>query len=75
MDRSVEVDVEWDGEANVWIAASPAFGLFTEAETLDELRRRVAVIGSDLLEDKVPQGTRLRLELRVRFDEVLPAAA
>ncbi|NNM74797.1 DUF1902 domain-containing protein [Enterovirga aerilata] len=73
MDNSVEV--EWYGEASVWIAASPEIGLFTEAETLDELRRKVPIIASDLLDDKIPQGTRLHLELRVRLDEVLPAAA
>ena len=64
-----------DAEANVWIAASPGIGLFTEAETLDELRKKVPIIASDLREDEVPEGTRLLVELRVRFDEVIPTAA
>lgn len=75
MDRSIEVEVEWDGEASVWIASSPDIGLFTEAETLDEIRRKVPIIASDLIEGEFPEGGRLHLELRVRLDEVLPAAA
>ena len=62
MDRTVGVDVEWDGEAQVWIAISPDIGLTTEADTLDEIRRKVPIIASDLLEDDVPAGTLLHLD-------------
>lgn len=75
MDGTVLVDVEWDGEAQVWIASSPAIGLFTESETLDGIRRKVPPIASDLLDSEAGQGVHLHVELRVRFDEILPAAA
>ncbi len=75
MAQSVVVEVEWDAEASVWIAASPQIGLFTEANTLDELRRRIPPIASDLLVDDPSQPIDLHIGLLVRFDETVPAAA
>lgn len=75
MDQTLLVDVEWDAEAQVWTAASDAFGLFTEADTLDEVRKRVSIIASDLLEAQPSRSVRLHVELLVRFDEIVPAAA
>lgn len=75
MDRTVVVEVAWDDEADVWIAASETIGLFTEAATLDEIRRKVPLIASDLLEEDHPEHLRLHVQLLVKFDEVVPAAA
>jgi hypothetical protein len=71
----IVVEVAWDAEASVWIAAAPAIGLFTEAETLDALRQKVPLIASDLLNGDPGQGQQLRIELLVRLDETVPAAA
>lgn len=68
MARRIVAEVEWDAEASAWIAASPEIGLFTEADTLDELRRKIPLIASDLLSDVPPGKLDLRIELLVRFD-------
>lgn len=74
MTRTVLVDVDWDAEAQVWIAASEAIGLFTEAQTLDGIGRKVPIIAADLLDD--PDGDlKLNIELIVKFNHTLSAAA
>jgi Domain of unknown function (DUF1902) len=75
MPKRIVVEVEWDAEASVWIAASSKIGLFTEADTLDELRRKIPVIAADLLSDASPGKLDLQIELVVRFDQTIPAAA
>jgi hypothetical protein len=75
VDERIIVEVEWDREASVWIASSPAIGLFTEAETLDGLRHKVPLIASDLLGSVSGQAGQLRIELLVRLDDTIPAAA
>jgi Domain of unknown function (DUF1902) len=75
MAQRIVAEVEWDAEASVWIAASPDIGLFTEADTLDELRRKIPLIASDLLSDVSPGKLDLHIELVVRFDQTVPAAA
>lgn len=46
----VLVEAMWDQEAKVWIAASDDVpGLATEAETLDDLARKLGVIVPELL--------------------------
>lgn len=75
MAQRIVAEVEWDAEASVWIAASPDIGLFTEADTLDELRRKIPLIASDLLSDASPGEVDLQIELLVRFDETVHAAA
>ncbi len=75
MAQSVQIEVEWDAEASVWIAACPQIGLFTEADTLDELRRKIPLIASDLLVNDPSQDLDLHFELLVKFDETVTAAA
>jgi len=75
MSERVVVDVEWDPEAAVWLAACGSMGLFTEADTLDELRRRIPLIASDLLSGDSSRAVDLHIELIVRFDETVRSAA
>ncbi len=53
------VDVEWDGEAKVWVASSDDVpGLATGADTMEELIDRLKSAISDLLEANgmLPEG-------------------
>jgi hypothetical protein len=46
------IEAFWDGEANVWVASARGqIGLATEADTIEELQRKLAVIVPDLLGD------------------------
>jgi hypothetical protein len=46
------VEAFWDGEANVWVAsARDQIGQATEADTIEELQRKLALIVPDLLGD------------------------
>ncbi len=50
--RVVVVSAEWDDEAKVWVAESANLeGLVTEADTLEALRARLALVVPDLLEE------------------------
>src|SRR5688572_15011503 len=50
MRRYAVVRVAWDDEAKVWyVEKSDIDGLATEADTLEELRRKVPIIIQDLL--------------------------
>jgi predicted RNase H-like HicB family nuclease len=50
--RVVVVSAEWDDEAKVWVAeAANLPGLVTEADTLEGLRERLALIVPDLLDE------------------------
>jgi predicted RNase H-like HicB family nuclease len=47
----IEVNAEWDAEANVWVATSDDVpGLITEADTLEELQKKLVVMIPELLE-------------------------
>ncbi len=47
----IEIKAEWDPEANVWVATSDDLpGLVTEAETVEALQQKLAVMVPDLLE-------------------------
>ena len=51
MARRISVTAEWDSEAGVWVATSDDLpGLVTEAETVEGLQRKLAVMIPDLLE-------------------------
>jgi predicted RNase H-like HicB family nuclease len=51
MKASILVRAEWDPEAGVWVATSDDVpGLVTEAETPDELQRKLLVMIPELLE-------------------------
>jgi predicted RNase H-like HicB family nuclease len=47
----IEIKAEWDPDANVWVATSDDLpGLVTEAETVESLQQKLAVMVPDLLE-------------------------
>jgi predicted RNase H-like HicB family nuclease len=47
----ITVNAEWDAEANVWVASSEDVpGLVTEADTLEDLQKKLAVMIPELLE-------------------------
>lgn len=64
--RILRVQAFWDAEAGVWVAESPDVpGLATEAETLEELWAKLAVMVPELLEEnglRVEPPTELHLE-------------
>lgn len=48
----IVVDAFWDDEAKVWVAlARDGIGIATEAQTMEQLQQRLAVIVPDLLSD------------------------
>jgi hypothetical protein len=48
----IVVDAFWDDEAKVWVAsARDGIGIATEAETMELLQQRLAIIVPDLLSD------------------------
>ncbi len=62
--RVVVVSAEWDEEAKVWVAqASNLEGLVTEADTLELLRARLALIVPDLLEEYGETDPEVAIEL------------
>jgi predicted RNase H-like HicB family nuclease len=57
----IEVKAEWDPEANVWVATSDDLpGLVTEAETVEALLQKLAVMIPDLLEANGGTSTEIR---------------
>lgn len=55
MSKRLKITVRafWDDEAKVWAAQSDGgFGLFTEAETLEALQKKLPPLAQDLLEDE-----------------------
>ena len=50
--KVIVVSAEWDDEAKVWVAESANLeGLVTEADTLEALRARLALVVPDLLQE------------------------
>ncbi|HUX68695.1 MAG TPA: DUF1902 domain-containing protein [Terriglobales bacterium] len=50
--KALRIRVLWDQEAEVWVADSQdVLGLITEAESLDALRKKLAVMIPELLQD------------------------
>ena len=70
MRRYAVVRVAWDDEAKVWYVDSDIEGLATEADTLEELRRKVPVIIQDLLEDRADRPDEIELDFiaKVRLE-------
>ena len=51
MARAIVIRADWDPEAEVWIAGSLDLpGLVTEAESIEALRAKLAVLVPDLLD-------------------------
>lgn len=64
MRRYAVVRAAWDSEAQVWyIESSDIQGLATEADTLDELRRKIPIIIQDLFEDETERPDVIELDL------------
>jgi predicted RNase H-like HicB family nuclease len=63
MRRYAVVRVAWDEEAKVWyVQESDIPGLVTEANTLDELRRKVPLMVQDLLEDQPDRPSEVEID-------------
>jgi hypothetical protein len=71
--RVVVVSAEWDDEAKVWVAVSANLaGLVTEADTLEGLRARLALIVPDLLEDYGEPDGEIAIELIAHSHDRIP---
>jgi len=69
----IVVDAFWDDEAHVWVAlARDKIGLATEADTIENLQRRLAILVPDLLGDE-HQGP-FEIELIARSHQTVAAA-
>ena len=69
----ITVRAFWDEEAQVWAAqADNKFGLFTEAETVEELAKKLPIIARDLLGDEFHG--ELDIELVTTSRQVIAAA-
>ena len=69
----IVVDAFWDDEANVWVAsARNGIGIATEADTIENLQRRLAILVPDLLADE-HQGP-FEIELIARSHQTVAAA-
>lgn len=63
MRRYAVVRIAWDHEAKVWyVEESDIPGLATEADTLEDMRRKVPVIIQDLLEDESDRPDEIELD-------------
>jgi predicted RNase H-like HicB family nuclease len=76
MRRYIVVRVAWDDEARVWYVQDCDIpGVATEAETVEELRRKVPVIIGDLLEDEAERPSELEIDfIAYAHDRVTLAA-
>jgi hypothetical protein len=73
--RPLTIDVQWDTEAQVWIAECRELPLFTEADTLDALKAKVPVMAADLLLDDDHSTFAFDVSLVVRYGETVDVAA
>ena len=49
----IVVEAFWDAEARVWVASAAGdIGLVTEASSIEELQKRIALVLPDLLSDR-----------------------
>jgi predicted RNase H-like HicB family nuclease len=63
MRRYAVVRVAWDDEAKVWyVEESDISGLAAEADSVEELRRKVPVIIQDLLEDETDRPDEIEID-------------
>ena len=75
--RLVVAHAEWDDEAKVWVADGTNLeGLVTEADTLEALRARLALVVPDLLEEYGEQDSDISIEIIAHsHDHIRRAAA
>jgi hypothetical protein len=68
----IVVEAYWDEEARVWVASAIGdIGLVTEAPTIEDLQKRIALVLPDLLEGE-HQGP-FEVELVARAYQVIAA--
>jgi predicted RNase H-like HicB family nuclease len=75
MARPIVVTADWDPEAGVWVATTRDLrGLVTEAETIEELRRKLPGMILDLLEEAGISDAPASIEIIARASDRLVAA-
>lgn len=73
MPYRINIQAQWDGEANVWWATSPELpGLVSEAPSVEALTERVLALIPELIE--LPDGALVDFHAE-REERLLPAAA
>lgn len=61
----IVVEAFWDDEAGVWVASSAGdLGLVTEADTIEELQRKLAAMVPDLLDGRASDPVEIELVAR-----------
>lgn len=72
MQDCFHVTAEWDSEAGVWVASSDDVpGLATEAESPNELARKLNIMIPELLESNgVPHAGNSRFHIHYQHEEV-----
>ena len=75
MARPIVVTADWDPEANVWVATTRDLrGLVAEADTIEELRRKLPGMVLDLLEEAGATDRPATIEIIARASDPLVAA-
>jgi predicted RNase H-like HicB family nuclease len=75
MARPIVVTADWDPEANVWVATTRDLrGLVAEADTIEELRRKLPGMALDLLEEAGATDVPATIEIIARASDPLAAA-
>lgn len=76
MRRYIVVRAAWDDEAKVWyVQECDIPGVATEAESVEELRRKIPIVIGDLLEDDAERPSELEIDfIAYAHDRVTLAA-
>jgi predicted RNase H-like HicB family nuclease len=75
LSRPIVVTADWDPEGRVWVATTRDLrGLVTEAETIEELRRKLPGMVLDLLEESGTRDLPATIEIIARASDPLVAA-
>jgi predicted RNase H-like HicB family nuclease len=75
MARPIVVIADWDPEASVWVATTRDLrGLVAEADTIEELRRKLPGMVLDLLEEADATERPATIEIIARASDPLVAA-
>ena len=75
MSSPLVVRAFWDHEAEVWVASSPELrGLHTEAESLEQLRKKLPGMIRDLFEENGNADLPVSIELIAHAHDILVAA-
>lgn len=60
------VEANWDEEARVWVAEAVGdLGIVTEAPTIEELQRKLAIMVPEMLEERGAQSYEIDLVARI----------